>query len=236
MFVGPGGGQGIFDGAALVAPVLDAGKGGVAEGLVFNQVEIIHLGVEFGQKAACSEKFEEDDVAHAKAEGGEVCLSAADEFDEVVVTAAAGNGAEFAFFVEGLKNHAGVVGQPADDVIINFDKSRRGRARFKIIDNEFQFGGWLLRRDELIDFIERETERGEGLGAFLRGFALQFVNNLVKGAGIFRLGAAGLEKLLPGVAAAEADDKILRGQTAGAQGNQSGAPEVRIRQPGRLRR
>jgi len=49
-----------------------------------------------GQQLARFEQFEQDDVAHAEAERGQVHFAAADEFDEIVVTSAAGDGAEFA--------------------------------------------------------------------------------------------------------------------------------------------
>ena len=59
------------------------------------------------------EDFPEDDVADAETEGGQI--DAAEVFEERVVAAATGDGAEFARAVEDLKNDAGVVGCAVDD-------------------------------------------------------------------------------------------------------------------------
>ena len=69
-----------------------------------------------------------------------------------------------------------------------------------------------------IDIIEGKAERGQFLPALFRRFALQLVNNLIKGMFVFGGGGALAEKVLPGVAAAQADHEIIGGQAEGAQG------------------
>lgn len=61
-------------------------------------------------------------------------------------------------------------------------------------------------------------ERGQFLPAFLGRFALQLVDDLIEGILILRRGGALPEKVLPGVAAAQAHHKIIGGQAEGAQG------------------
>jgi len=67
---------------------VDQLQGLAAQGLVLDQAEGVDAGLEVWQEAPCLEQFQQHDVAHAKAEGGEVDLAAADELDEVIVAAA----------------------------------------------------------------------------------------------------------------------------------------------------
>ena len=102
--------------------MLHAPQGILPQRLVLDGVEELDGSVKFGQQAARLEQLQQDDVAHAKAQRREVSFAAADEVDQIVVSSAARNGAELALFVERLEDDAGVVGQPANDVIINLDK------------------------------------------------------------------------------------------------------------------
>ena len=86
---------------------------------------------------------------------------------QIVVTPAAGDGAKLALAVKGLEHHAGVIGQAANDLIINLHKIAQA-ARGEILQNAFQFRRRLAGFDELIDLGERRAERGQFLFAFLR--------------------------------------------------------------------
>src|SRR5262249_21871132 len=66
-----------------------------------------------GHEALVLEHEREDDVTHAEADRGRG--GAAEEFDEVVVAAAAGDGPLGAGGLVDLEDHAGVVRQAADD-------------------------------------------------------------------------------------------------------------------------
>src|SRR5260221_9336891 len=179
LFVGLGRGQGIVHGATGIAQIVDELERRRAEGFVLDENEDVDGGVEFWEQGAGLEQFEEDDVAEAEAERGEIHLAAADELDEVIVATAAGDGAEFALLIEGLEHDAGVISEAADDVVIHFDKVLEPTGG-KILEDGFQFRGRSSGVNEGIDFIEGEAEFGEFLGALSGLLTLEFVDNLIK--------------------------------------------------------
>ena len=122
--------------------------------------------VEFRQQPARLEQFQQHHVAHAEAERGQVHFAAADELDEVVVASAAGDGAELALAVERLEHDAGVIGQAANDAIINLHEIAAGRAR-RVLQDAFQFRRRLAGFDEFVHVGEGKAERGQFFLAFL---------------------------------------------------------------------
>ena len=89
--------------------------------------------------------------------------------------------------------------------------------RGQIVQNALQLHRRFAGFDELIHFGQRKTERGELLFAFFGRCAFQFVNNLKELVFVFMLAVLAGKKLVPGISAAQADDKILPGQTKRAQ-------------------
>ena len=216
LFVGLGGDQGIFHGQTRLAEMLHELQTGGPQGFVFDQTVGVDGGVKGREQAADFEQFEEHDIPETETQRGEVHLAAADEFYQVVVAPAAGDGAELALFVERFKHHASVIGEAANDLIIHFDVIPQA-ARGEVVEDAPEFHGRFARLDEGGDFVEIETQLGELFAAHGGIFALEFVDDLVKGVGFAGVRAALIEIILPGVAAAQADDKIIGGQPKGTQ-------------------
>ena len=80
-----------------------------------------------GELAQFGEEDGDDDVAHAKAGGGEGW--AAEGFNEFVIAAATGDGTVFAAGVGDFPDKAGVVGQAADDGGVVFRKPTEAQQR-----------------------------------------------------------------------------------------------------------
>src|SRR6185503_12328830 len=114
---------------------------------------------------------------HAETESGEVDFSAGDEFDKVVVASATGDGAEFAFDIEGFEDDAGVVSEPADNVVIDTNKILEA-AGGKIVENGFEFGGGFGFCDEGFDLVCGKTEGAEFFFGFERFFTFDFIDDL----------------------------------------------------------
>ena len=83
--------EGLFDGVVGGAQIVHQLQGSRPEGLVFDQDKHIHRRVKFRQQPARAQQLDQDDIAHAEAECGQVHLAAADELDEVIVASAAGD-------------------------------------------------------------------------------------------------------------------------------------------------
>ena len=186
------------------------------ERFIFDQ----HVNVDAGGKArqfsALLEQVGQHDVAHAESNGGQVHLAPADQLHEVVVATAAGDGAELAFAIERLEHHARVIGEPANDVVVHFDKLAQP-AGGKLVDHGLQFFGRLAGLDEVGHRVERDADFGKLLRAHVRLLTLKFVDRLIESVSLLGLAAVLLEELLPRVAAAQADDEVFGGQTGRAQ-------------------
>ena len=69
----------------------------------------------FGGGGGFVDEVAEDDIAHAEADGRQVGGSVAEALHKAVVASTSSEGAEVFRAVENLEDHAGVVGQAADD-------------------------------------------------------------------------------------------------------------------------
>ena len=207
-------------------------QGRRAQGFVLDQNKNVHVGVKSRQQAARLEQLQQHHIAHAKPERGQGHFPAADELDEVVVAAAAGQRPEFALAVEGLKDDTRVVGQTADDAVIHPDKVAQS-AGGEIVEDALQLSGGKPLFDERVDRCQGKTEGAEFLVALFGSLAFQLVHNLVERVFLCRVAAAALEEVVPGIPAAQADDEILRGQAKGAQGVDEQRDQFRI--GGRIR-
>src|SRR5947207_1443244 len=202
-----------------------------AQRFIFNQAKGVETGIELREQAALVEQLGQHHVPHAEAEAGQIRFAAGNEFDEVVVTTAAGDGAEFALFVERLEDRAGVVSQAANDIIVDLHEVSQ-TARRKVLEDGVEFGRRFRRGDERFHFLERKAKRLQFGVALRRPFPLQFVDDLIKGvlggvwglaSGVWGLGSAfrvprsALDELVPRVAAAEAHDEIVGGQLQRAE-------------------
>src|SRR5690606_20367075 len=96
--------------------------GVAAERFVLDEHEGMHTRGEIGHEPARLEQLGEDDIAHTEAERGQVHAAAADELHEVIVAAAACNGAELAHAIERLEDNTGVIGESANDAVIDADE------------------------------------------------------------------------------------------------------------------
>jgi hypothetical protein len=72
-----------------------------------------------------ADQFAENDIAHCKTDGRQRDGAAAELMNQVVVAAAASQGAQFAAAIEGLKNDARVIGEAAHYPEIDLHKLRQ---------------------------------------------------------------------------------------------------------------
>ena len=91
-----------------------------AHGFIFNEREGVDFGGELGQQITVLEQLGEDHIAHGEAGTGHVFFPSGNEAHKLVVTTASGDGAEFSVSVECLVNNTGVIGEAADDVVVDF--------------------------------------------------------------------------------------------------------------------
>ena len=126
----------------------------------------------------------------------------------MVVAAATGNGAEFASLVECLVNRPGVVGQAADDSIVDLDEVAQPSC-LDVADDGGEFVGRLAALDEVVYLIDRETDLGQFFAGDGRVFTVEFVDDLVKVVSVFFLPITIFEKVLSGATAAEAYDEVV---------------------------
>src|SRR5882724_3034050 len=243
----------IFNGKSGGAQILHELERGRAKIFVLDQNKNIRVNVKFRQLAARFEQFEQHDVAHAESERGQVHFAAADEFDEIIVTSATSDGAKFALNIKCFKYDARVIGKAANDFVIYFYKITKA-ARGEILQNGFQFGSWFAGLNKLIHFSQRRSKRRQFFFRFFRRRAFQFINDLEKIVfGIFILGSTRASrrsfgqrgadrcarggraphfifvKFRPRIPAAQADDKILFGQTKCAQRVNQQRNQFRVR-------
>src|SRR3954449_4005422 len=125
-------------------------------------------------------------------------FSAADQFNEVVVSTATGNGAEFSLAIEGFEYDAGVIRQPANHVIIDFDeilKSPRGEVR----QDRPEFARRLGFLDEAGDVSNGEPNLPEFVSRGRQVLGIQLIDDLIKLVFVGGLTFAGHEELVPGV-------------------------------------
>ena len=127
--------------------VMDQLQGLGAQGLIFDQAKGVEGSIEFRQQRPGFEQFQQHHVAHAEAQSRQVHFAAADEFDEVVVTASSGDGAKFPFAVERLEYDPGVIGQTPYDVVIDLDELMEP-ARSEVLQDHLQFGRGFSFLDE----------------------------------------------------------------------------------------
>jgi ABC-type amino acid transport substrate-binding protein len=142
LFVSFGRSQGIINAEPGVAQLLNDLKAGDVERRILGKTIGVEYGGGGGEKVAGAEQFGEDDVAHAEAEAGQIDAAMGDEFDEVIVAAAAGDGAELALAVEGLEDGAGVVGEAADDAVIDFDEGTETPG-LEVIEDAIAVRAWV---------------------------------------------------------------------------------------------
>src|SRR5712664_3394251 len=131
----------------MLAQIVDDFQRIGAQCFLFDEAEDIDSAIKLRQKPACFEQFEQHNIAHSKAERRQVDFAAADEFDEVVVSATAANGAELAFAIESFKDNTGVIGQAANDMIVDFDEVIEP-ASSQVVENRLQLRGWLAFLDK----------------------------------------------------------------------------------------
>lgn len=122
LFVRLGFEEGVIGGEVGLAELLHEAKRGVAQGFVGDLHEGVERLAKCGNEPTILEQFGQHDIAHAETKRGQVVFTAGDELDEVVVSTAAGDGPEFAQLVERLVNRPCVVGQAADDSVVDFDE------------------------------------------------------------------------------------------------------------------
>src|SRR6202030_2976684 len=61
------------------------------------------------------DQFAQDDVAHGKTNGREAHGAVAELMDQVIITAAASERAQYATAIERFENDSGIIGDPTDD-------------------------------------------------------------------------------------------------------------------------
>src|ERR1043166_892704 len=189
--------------------------------------------IKLREKPACLEQFEQDNVTHAEAKSREVHFAATDQLDEIIIASAAGDGAQLAFAVKCLKHHARIVGQPANNVIINRHKILQP-ARSEVVQNKFQFSSRLAFLNKGRDFLGGKTQRDQFGAALLGGFGVELVDGLIEFVSPGRVATVLGVKVLPGIAAAQPDEKIIGGQAEGAQGIDEQRDQFGVRREVRL--
>ena len=85
----------------------------------------VHLRLRGGD---VGDEVREHHVAHAEAERGQIDFAVAHQAEQLVVAAAAGQGALVFAAVEDLKDDAGVIGETADDRVVDLDEAAESRA------------------------------------------------------------------------------------------------------------
>ena len=176
-----------------------------------------------------------------KPSAGKSTLPPLTSLTRLIVASAAGDGAELALGIERLEHHAGVIRQPANDVVIHFHKVAQP-ARGEIVQNALQFRRRLAGFDES---ALRRPKKNQARPVSFRSLpaacapVCQSSGKIhIRGWHHFRLppSAVRLREFVPGVAAAQADDKILFRQPERAQRVNEQCNQFRIRRRIRLRR
>ena len=173
------------------------------------------------------QQFQKHHVAHPKTERWQVHFAAAEQFDQIVVTSAAGNRPKFAFSIKGFEDRPGVIGQPANNVIIDLHEILQP-AVSEITENRLQFTRRLAAFDEWRTSLKRKPTAQASYLSLRWIFAFQLIDRLVKLVRLLGVALPGFVKMLPRVAAAEANHKILCRQPKGAQGIDQQRNQFRI--------
>src|SRR5262249_10245459 len=122
LFVGFGGGEREFGREASFAQLLDEAEAFIPERFVLDENEGIDSGVEFWHELFLQQKISQNNVAHAETQRRKIHLPAGDQFDEIVVATAASDGTHGGAFGKSFENHAGVVGETANNAVVDLDE------------------------------------------------------------------------------------------------------------------
>ena len=159
-------------------------------------------------------QFAEDDVTHRKTDRGQRHGAVAELADQVVVTAAAGEGAEFPATVERFEDDAGIVGKAADDPEIDLNEVGEA-AGAKRIDHPIQFFAAAFAVENLEGGLP--PARLAWSAVFSRG-SRSLLSMICKVSCHFSSGTfCAAEKINPELAVADADDHVVRTETEPAQ-------------------
>ena len=123
------------------------------------------------------DEISNDYVANRKAHRGEVDFSIGQGGNEGVVTTAASNRTLLLFGIEDLEDHAGIVGEAADDGEVHLDIIPHA-AGFQIVQDRIEVLGeisWGL--DRSLHFCEGEPQLFELRSACTVFVALEFVDD-----------------------------------------------------------
>ena len=118
--------------------------------------------------------------------------------------------------IKGLIHDAGVVGQSANDIVIDLHVIPQTPGR-EIIQHSLQFLRGFAGINEVPDLLQRETQRLKFFITLLRRRALDFIHRLIKIILLGVINAASREEILPRIPTTEADHKIVSRQFKTAQ-------------------
>ena len=156
-----------------------------------------------------ADQFSQNHVAHGETDGGQGDRAVAELMNEVIVTAAAGERAQFAAAIERLKDHAGIVGEPADDPEIDLHEFGQ-TANFQRGQNLIES---LAAAFAIENFEDGFCERAELDRGFLPRLAFALVDDLQNFLPSFFRHVLRAKEIDPEFAVAHPDDEVARGKT-----------------------
>ena len=151
-----------------------------------------------------------------KPRAGNTHFAAAHQLDEIVVAPAAGYRPKLALPVERLKDDARVIGQAANDLVVNLHVVPQP-PRLQVAHNGPQLRGGLAFLDEGGNGASREAHAAQLLVALLGRLSFQLVYDLEELVFPGRITVVLEEEVVPGITAAEPNDEVLRGQSERAE-------------------